>query len=105
MSEDRVATGIVGFDDLIEGGIPRGAWLPGGDNGIHVVGVRVPPARQFMGSKEDTSPRSRKGDKLTATTESCAISTIATVLICHQDLCIHYLPSQGDPVDEGYAID
>ncbi len=38
MSEDRVAIGIVGFDDLIEGGIPRGAWLPGGDNGIHVVG-------------------------------------------------------------------
>ena len=37
-SEDRVATGVEGFDDLMEGGLPRGAWLPGGDNGIHVVG-------------------------------------------------------------------
>lgn len=72
VSEDRVATGIEDFDDLTEEGILRGAWLLGGDNGIHVVGVRVPPARQIMGSKEDTSPRRRKGDKLTATVESCA---------------------------------
>ena len=69
VSEDRVATGIEDFDDLIEEGILRGAWSPGG---IRVVEIRVPPAGRIMGSKEDTSPRSRNGDKLTATTESCA---------------------------------
>lgn len=34
VSEDRVATGIEGFDDLIKGGIPRGSLvLLGGDAG------------------------------------------------------------------------
>jgi len=34
VSEDRVATGIEGFDDLIKGGIPRGSLvLLAGDAG------------------------------------------------------------------------
>jgi hypothetical protein len=68
VSEDRVATGIVAFDDLIEGGIPRGAWLRGGENGIHVVGFESHrPAESWVRKK----PRVQEAEKvkLTATAE------------------------------------
>ena len=71
MSEDRVATGIEGFDDLIQEGIPRGAKLPGGDNNIHVVGFESHrPAKSWVRKK--TRALEVEKVKLTATTESCA---------------------------------